>query len=283
MPPCLSLDCLWALVEHASDMVIVLDADQQVVFMNQRASHLLGYSRQEVVGQAAGLLFVTADAQQRIAGFGGCRCGDSARRTLLARRRDGVILPLTVDVRGVRLEGDERDCWALTVRADASAPASVESRSQTEGLFRTLVQNVDDYAITMIDRAGAIVTWNRGAERLTGRSVEDAIETPYADGFDPDAQSRQIPQRLLDHALEKGRCEAIVPRRRADGSLFRAHCVLSPIRDSHGHLIGYSEIMRDVVEVPGCLTVGEVAPRGVPRVDRTSSDPSGLAAPSDRQ
>lgn len=253
MPACLSLECLWTLVEHASDLVVVLDADQRVVFMNRRASEVLGFSRQEVVGQPADLIFVAGQAG-RIAGFAGCACGDSRRCTLLARRRDGVILPMAIDVRGVQLEGEARSSWALTVRANASALAGMQSRAQTEGLFRTLVENVEDYAITMIDLAGVILTWNRGAEHLTGLPVEEAIESAYADGFGPDDTA--LPARILAEAAQNGRCEIVASRRRADGSLFRAHCVVSPIRDGQGRLVGYSEVMRDLDRMPGCLHLG---------------------------
>src|SRR3954454_17354990 len=45
----------------------------------------------------------------------------------------------------------------------------------SEAQFRTLVQNLHDYAILMLDPAGIIRHWSEGATRMTGYSPEEAI------------------------------------------------------------------------------------------------------------
>jgi PAS domain-containing protein len=34
--------------------------------------------------------------------------------------------------------------------------------------FRLLVQSISDYAIYMLDPAGTVISWNVGAQRITG-------------------------------------------------------------------------------------------------------------------
>ena len=46
--------------------------------------------------------------------------------------------------------------------------------------FELLVDAVVDYAIYIISRAGHIVTWNFGAQRLKGYEAAEIIGKPYA-------------------------------------------------------------------------------------------------------
>src|ERR1044071_7940593 len=51
-----------------------------------------------------------------------------------------------------------------------------ESLSASEQRFRLLVEGIRGYAILMINEAGAIATWNRGAERLFERGADTVGE-----------------------------------------------------------------------------------------------------------
>ena len=46
---------------------------------------------------------------------------------------------------------------------------------ESEAQYRTLVQNLHDYAILMLDPFGIIRHWSGGATRMTGYSPEEAI------------------------------------------------------------------------------------------------------------
>ena len=41
--------------------------------------------------------------------------------------------------------------------------------------FAILVQSIKDYAIYMLDKAGRIITWNSGAERIKGYTRDEII------------------------------------------------------------------------------------------------------------
>src|SRR5690349_21360580 len=46
---------------------------------------------------------------------------------------------------------------------------------ESEEGFRLLVENVQDYAIFMLDPKGHVRTWNEGAERLKGYTASEII------------------------------------------------------------------------------------------------------------
>src|SRR5262245_65874546 len=47
-------------------------------------------------------------------------------------------------------------------------------------LFHMLVDGVTDYAIVLLDSEGRVLTWNVGAERMTGYRAEEAIGRPIS-------------------------------------------------------------------------------------------------------
>ncbi|PSJ40822.1 hybrid sensor histidine kinase/response regulator [Allosphingosinicella deserti] len=118
----------------------------------------------------------------------------------------------------------------------------------TEERFRLLVNAVTDYALYMLDPEGRIATWNPGARRFKGYEADEIIGRNFSSFFTDEDRAAGLPQRALATAAREGKFEAEGWRVRKDGTRFWAHVVLDPIRDDHGHLIGFAKITRDVTE-----------------------------------
>lgn len=123
-----------------------------------------------------------------------------------------------------------------------------ESLRQSEERFRLLVDGVKDQALVMLDEDGRVVSWNAGAERITGYGMEEALGKHFADFHPRDSVARGQPQAQLRQAVEAGRLEVEGWRRRKNGSYFWAGVVLTPLRDADGRLRGFAEISRDMTE-----------------------------------
>lgn len=115
-----------------------------------------------------------------------------------------------------------------------------------EDLFRLLVDGVTDYAIYMLDRDGNVVSWNKGAERLTGYTADEVIGRHVSLFFDAEDVAAGRPKAELERAASEGRLEEEAWRMRKDGSRFRANVVLSVLRDDDGTLRGFAKVTRDV-------------------------------------
>ncbi|HEY1562099.1 MAG TPA: MASE1 domain-containing protein [Caulobacteraceae bacterium] len=129
---------------------------------------------------------------------------------------------------------------ALSSAIGARGRALVE----TEKDYRLLVGAIRDYAIFMIDPAGQITTWNSGAARIYGYAAADIIGRPLTKLAPTDD-----PADLMAHlrqAAETGAAEFEAWRVRQDGSRFRAHVLVSSVRDDHARLIGFAKITRDI-------------------------------------
>jgi PAS domain S-box-containing protein len=138
----------------------------------------------------------------------------------------------------------------VALHKHASEQATIEEAEQalhaSEERYRQLVENLQDYAIAILDRKGRITTWNTGAERLSGYRADEVIGEHFT-MFDP-PESRSNPEQILWRALREGSLRQEGWRVRKDGSRFWADIVLTVLRDQQGGLQGFADIMRDMTE-----------------------------------
>jgi len=115
-----------------------------------------------------------------------------------------------------------------------------------EESFRLLVESVKDYAIFMIDSAGNIISWNKGAEHIKGYSASDIIGRHISVFYTPQAIENGEPEKNLQKARESGQFEDEGWRVRKDGTVFWASEVFTVIKDGNGNLLGYGTVTRDM-------------------------------------
>ncbi|MBI2360743.1 MAG: PAS domain S-box protein [Deltaproteobacteria bacterium] len=119
---------------------------------------------------------------------------------------------------------------------------------QTEERFRLLVESLQDYAIFMIDPEGRVTSWNTGAERIQGFRYEEIIGQSFACFYTIEDQAEGHPACALREAAAESRYEEDGWRVRKDGSRFWANAVITALRDEQCHLIGFSQVTRDLTE-----------------------------------
>jgi len=102
-----------------------------------------------------------------------------------------------------------------------------------------------DDAIISKSLSGIIMDWNLGAERIFGFSAAEAVGQSIAIII-PEDRAAEEPEILnrLQHGERIDHFET--RRRRKDGEIIDVSVTISPLRDSHGRLIGASKIARDV-------------------------------------
>ena len=126
-------------------------------------------------------------------------------------------------------------------RAEAGLRASQER-------FRLLTEGVRDYAIMMLDPLGHIVSWNSGAERLTGFRADEATRVHFSRLFAEEDGAGDGPSTILEHAAKHGRYEAEGWRLRKNGSRFWASVAVTALYDPEHNVVGYAKIVRDLTE-----------------------------------
>lgn len=118
----------------------------------------------------------------------------------------------------------------------------------SEERLRLLVEGAKDYAITMLDAEGRVVSWNPGAERIHGWAAAEATGQSFAAFYPVEEVSSGRPRRDLEQALREGRAELEGWRVRKDGSRFWASTSLATLRDAGGSVRGVVSVVCDHTE-----------------------------------
>ena len=111
-----------------------------------------------------------------------------------------------------------------------------------EDLSHFIVESASDFAIFTMDQAGAVTSWNTGAERMFGYPEMQIVGTPGDVIFTPEDRRSGVPQREREEATTKGRAEDDRWHQRANGTRFWATGLLMPLRSP---MRGYVKIARD--------------------------------------
>jgi len=117
---------------------------------------------------------------------------------------------------------------------------------RSEEAFRLMVEGVTDYAFFMLDPKGKIISWNGGAERLSGYTSEEALGEDISIFYTAVEKARNRPRFELAMAAKKGLYEQEGWRLRKDGSKFYANAVTTALYDPEGCLTSFARITRDV-------------------------------------
>ncbi len=138
--------------------------------------------------------------------------------------------------------------FAALMRENANRRESEKALAASELRFRSLTENVKDYAIFMLDSEGKVATWSKGAEKFKGYKSEEIIGKHFSTFYPPEDLAAKKPERELGTALAEGRVEDEGWRVRKDGSRFWAYVTITALRDKDGNLLGFSKITRDMTE-----------------------------------
>ena len=111
--------------------------------------------------------------------------------------------------------------------------------------YRAIVESIEDYAIILLDPAGTILTWNRGAERICGHGAREIVGRHVSCLYLAEEAAAGKPARDLVDAAQHGRLEDEGWRVRRDGARWWANVVVRASRDDGGRLRGFVRVARD--------------------------------------
>ena len=264
-----------ALVQNALDIVMVTDAQGTIRYISPSIERVLGYRPEEMVGTStAG--YVHADDLERALG----ELAEAASRPGVhpvavetrVRHKDGswrhlegiannllddpVVGGMVFNHRDVterkRAEDEVRrlneDLENRVEERTARLETALAELRASEERHRLLVDNVEDYAIFIMDPNGRVLDWNVGAERIFGYREAEIVGESSSILFTPEDSRDGAPERELSKADKEGRAEDERWHVRKDGSTFWASGFVRPIRDDVGNLRGFAKVARDITE-----------------------------------
>ncbi|MCW3118763.1 MAG: sensor signal transduction histidine kinase [Chitinophagaceae bacterium] len=123
-----------------------------------------------------------------------------------------------------------------------------EKLKKSEELYHKMIDEVEDYAILLMDKEGIVQNWNRGAEKIKGYKEEEIVGKSFKIFYPPKEQKDGLPEKLIQEAAENGKALHEGWRVRKDGSTFWGSVVITCIHDKDNGIIGFSKVTRDLTE-----------------------------------
>ncbi|MBV8175710.1 MAG: PAS domain S-box protein [Verrucomicrobia bacterium] len=125
----------------------------------------------------------------------------------------------------------------------------MSQRQESDLISHRLAAIVDDSddAIVGKDLSSIITSWNKGAERIFGYSADEMIGTSITRIIPPELQSQET--EIVARIRRGERFDHFdTIRITKDGRRLHVSLTISPIKDTHGNVVGASKIARDITD-----------------------------------
>ncbi|HEX5592803.1 MAG TPA: PAS domain-containing sensor histidine kinase [Solirubrobacterales bacterium] len=231
---------LAAIVENASDAIVLKNLDGEILSWNKAAAEMYGYTAEEAIGRPISIVI----PDDRIA------------EELEIRRRINEGAPVQQYATVRRDKAGRRVSVSLSISPVKNARGEIIgaagfarniSERQEIDRFAAVAKNAHDAIVIKDLDTNVIVGWNEAATRMYGYEEEEAL------GMDI---SELIPEHLREQDLKIRQQikEGVVIephetiRRRKDGTLIDVSLSISPMRDETGTIKWAARSARDISE-----------------------------------
>jgi PAS domain S-box-containing protein len=123
---------------------------------------------------------------------------------------------------------------------------TINKKTKLAELHKRMIEEIQDYAIILLDRDGTILTWNKGVESIKGYSSEEIIGQNFNIFYMPIDRQHKLPEMLIDLAVKEGRAKHIGRRVRKDGSIFWGSILITALHNENDEVIGFTKLTREL-------------------------------------
>ncbi len=123
-----------------------------------------------------------------------------------------------------------------------------ESLLKSEERYHLMVEEVQDYAILYLNHEGIVENWNLGAQKIKGYKADEIIGKSFSEFYTEADRKNNLPQTLLNLAIEKGKASHEGWRVRKDKTLFWANVTITAVHNKKNQVIGFSKMTHDLTE-----------------------------------
>ena len=155
---------------------------------------------------------------------------------------------MLLNARRICGKDDQTEFVLLAIEDTTERRRAEEARREVESRYTSLVQNIKDHAIFMMDLDGNITTWNAEAEKIIGYAEAEILGRNFSVIITEEDRRAGKSEEDLWRAREDGRAEAERWNVRKDGSRFWALGIVTPMHDAGGKHTGFSKILRDMTD-----------------------------------
>jgi PAS domain S-box-containing protein len=131
---------------------------------------------------------------------------------------------------------------------DPKVPVKSDLLYENVEQYHKMIEEVEDYAILLLDKDGIIRNWNKGAEKIKGYTEQEIIGKSFKIFYPKEDQARNLPEQLITEAAQNGRAIHEGWRVRKNGTHFWGSVVITALHDEEQNIIGFTKVTRDLTE-----------------------------------
>ncbi len=119
---------------------------------------------------------------------------------------------------------------------------------KSEDRYFKMIEEIQDYAILLLDIKGNILNWNKGAAKIKGYSEKEIIGKNFRIFYQEKDRMAGLPEQLIKEAIEHDKAMHEGWRLRKNGDRFWGSIVITALHDEKKNIIGFSKVTRDLTE-----------------------------------
>jgi PAS domain S-box-containing protein len=234
-----------ALLDQASDAILVRDLESRVTFLNRAAQRMYGLSAERASGRVSPELLQPefplplAAIEVALAAKGEWQ-GELRHRN--SQRGEVVVASRWT------LQRDEQGAPAAILEINRDVTEQKQAEVMRDRLA-AIVEYSDD-AIISEDLNGLVTAWNRGAEKVYGYSAPEVLGQSSSLFIPPERKDEEVD--ILRRIALGGSVEHLETiRMRKDGVRIDVSATVAPIRSDASEIVGASYVIRDITERKG--------------------------------
>lgn len=253
-------DFVETIVDASVDVIVVLDNKMRYRMWNKKAEEIYGIKKENVLGKKINEAFnvdTTSKAYTDIErALKGERIhNEKIKSAIVDKYFENYLIPLRNDkdeVYGLlTIAHDNTEILKnseLLLNSNNELEKKIEELHRSDDRFHKMTEEVQDYAIILLNVDGNIEKWNRGAEKIKGYKAAEIIGKNFRIFYPQKDQEDNLPEKLLNQARRNGRVTHAGWRIRKNGTAFWGNVVITTLHDSEKNIIGFTKVTHDLTE-----------------------------------